>query len=182
MAREAWLWWGRSWCGDWHVEWSPKRNGGLDATSKAFKACNLVLTEALSIYTCIQGIYLFIIPLPNLLVTNSMFFPHEVTIVICNYASPSLIREDVQSVSKRMVGQLMDSAPDETVAILVCPTFTYKSGALFAEEYALVKGFNDAGVHVDLQCQLVYDPKSKSETHLWIFDFERFVISVKCRF
>ena len=67
-----------------------------------------------------------------------------------------------------MLSQLMDSSPEGTAAIFLSPTFTYKSGTLFAEEYNLLKGFNDQGVHVDLQCQLVYDPKSKSETCLLV--------------
>lgn len=104
---------------------------------------------------------------------QSLLFPeepvvntNEVTLVILNYAAPSLLREDVQSVSKRMVAQLMDQNGDETAAILICPTFTYKMGTLFSDEYSLTKGFNDLGVHVDLQCQLVYDPKSKPESQI----------------
>ncbi len=60
----------------------------------------------------------------------------------------------------------MDQNGDETAGILICPTFTYKLGTLFSEEYSLTKGFNDLGVHVDVQCQLVYDPKTKPESQI----------------
>ena len=84
--------------------------------------------------------------------------------VVVNFASPSLVRDDVQSVCKKMIAQLMDTS-ENTVGIMICPVFSYKSGTLFSDEYAMLKGLADNGVHVDLQCQLVFDPKSKAETH-----------------
>ena len=54
---------------------------------------------------------------------------------------------------------------------MVCPVFSYKTGTLFSDEYAVLTGMADAGVHVDLQCQLVFDPKSKAETLLEISTF-----------
>lgn len=60
----------------------------------------------------------------------------------------------------------MDTSGDETAALMICPTFTYKAGTLFSEEYVFVKNLNDLGVHVDIQCQLVYDPKTKAVTQL----------------
>jgi len=92
-------------------------------------------------------------------------FLFEVTVVVLNLASPSLVRDDVQSVCKKMIAQLMDT-PENTVGLMVCPVFSYKTGTLFSDEYALLKGMADMGVHVDLQCQLVFDPKSKAETRL----------------
>lgn len=72
----------------------------------------------------------------------------------------------MQSVARRMISQLMDTSGDDTAALMICPTFTYKAGTLFSEEYAFVKNLNDLGVHVDIQCQLVYDPKTKAVTQL----------------
>ena len=90
----------------------------------------------------------------------------QVTLIVLNYTAPALIREDVQSVSKKLVGQMMDSAPEMTAGLFLGPTFSYKVGTLFNDEFLLLKGFNDCGIHVDLQAQLIFDPKSKSDTCL----------------
>ena len=47
-------------------------------------------------------------------------FLFEVTMVVVNFASPSLVRDDVQSVCKKMIGQLVDTS-EKTVGIYGLP-------------------------------------------------------------
>ena len=176
VAREVWSWLGSSWCCPGHDWGLAKRHGGVDAASEAFQAgYSHIISMYFSVYGffSVSGNELKTKIIQLIILFQSLLFPeepvvntNEVTLVILNYSAPSLLREDVQSVSKRMVAQLMDQNGDETAAILICPTFTYKMGTLFSDEYSLTKGFNDLGVHVDLQCQLVYDPKTKPESQI----------------
>lgn len=49
--------------------------------------------------------------------------------------------------------------------VIILPTFAYKSGMLYNEEFALLKVLANAGCHVDGVFTLLFDPKSKTEIH-----------------
>ena len=55
-----------------------------------------------------------------------------------------------------------------TCGLLVAPVFSYKPGTLFMEEHTLCKMMNQNGCSVDLAYQLLFDPKSKTDTELMV--------------
>ena len=62
-----------------------------------------------------------------------------------------------------LMGSIIAGKPATSCAAFLSPAFVYK-GNLFAEEYALLRTLSSAGVSVDASFQLLFDPKSKSDT------------------
>ena len=60
------------------------------------------------------------------------------------------------------------ASPKDTIGILLSPIFSHKPGTLFMDGHMVLKALHLDSVLVDMNVQLCFDPKSKSDTFLWI--------------
>lgn len=65
----------------------------------------------------------------------------------------------------KLMGHFITQFPETSMLVIILPTFAYKSGMLYNEEFALLKVLANAGCHVDGVFTLLFDPKSKTEIH-----------------
>ena len=85
-----------------------------------------------------------------------------------NFAAPPLAKNDVLTAATKITGHHFMASPKDTIGILLSPIFSHKPGTLFMDENMVLKALHLDSVLVDMNVQLCFDPKSKSDTFLWI--------------
>lgn len=83
---------------------------------------------------------------------------------IANFAAPSIVKSSVQTCVLKLMGHMVTVAGEKGCGVFMCPAFSYKSGGLFQEEFALLRSLSSAGCNVDNMFQVMFDAKSKSDS------------------
>ena len=97
---------------------------------------------------------------------NTFCLRYEVFLFVANFSSPSLLPSAVTTCALKCMGQTIAQNPESSIGVLISPVFGYKNGTLFNEEFALLKSFANSGCNVDNTFQLLFDPRSKTESYL----------------
>ena len=85
---------------------------------------------------------------------------------MANFAAPSTIKSDLQTCILKMMGLMINgSQASSSAGLLLMPVFAYKPGGLFTEEFTVLKQLSNAGgCNVGVAYQLLFDPKTKTES------------------